>query len=201
MLDLVPRLHSTHDDRHQSERGGERSHQDRTQPLLAALKHQLEPEGHTLDGLEVAKVADQQDAVPGGDAKHSDEATPLVYYGDEIGMPGAGDPDNRRFMQWSTLDSKQTYLKDRLKKLGDIRSKHPALRRGTRTTLESSADVWAYSRITAGDTVYVAVNRSDSPKDVGSLPGGSYVELVTGAAATGPTVTIPARQTRIFVTK
>jgi glycosidase len=25
---------------------------------------------------------------------------PLIYYGDEIGMPGAGDPDNRRFMQW-----------------------------------------------------------------------------------------------------
>ena len=36
--------------------------------------------------------------------------------------------------------------KDRLAKLGDIRSKHPALRRGTRTTLESNADVWAYSR-------------------------------------------------------
>jgi glycosidase len=132
---------------------------------------------------------------------YTNRGAPLLYYGDEIGLPGAGDPDNRRFMQWTPLDSKQTYLKDRLKKLGDIRGKHPALRRGTRTTLESSADVWAYSRITTGDTVYVAVNRSDSPKDVNSLPSGNYTELVTGAAASGPKATIPARQTRIFVTK
>ena len=132
---------------------------------------------------------------------YTNRGAPLVYYGDEIGLPGGGDPDNRRFMQWSTLDANQTYLKDRIKKLGDIRSKHPALRRGTRTTLESSADVWAYSRITTGDTVYVAVNRSDSPKDVNSLPGGNYTELVTGAGASGPKVSIPARQTRIFVSK
>ncbi len=132
---------------------------------------------------------------------YTNRGAPLVYYGDEIGLPGGGDPDNRRFMQWSALDANQTYLKARIKTLGDIRSKHPALRRGTRTTLESSADVWAYSRITTGDTVYVAVNRSDSPKDVTSLPGGNLAELVTGAAASGPKVTIPARQTRIFVTK
>ncbi|MFY0534764.1 hypothetical protein [Nannocystis pusilla] len=25
---------------------------------------------------------------------------PLIYYGDEIGMAGAGDPDNRRMMDW-----------------------------------------------------------------------------------------------------
>ena len=132
---------------------------------------------------------------------NTNRGAPLVYYGDEIGLPGAGDPDNRRFMQWSTLDANQTYLKDRIQKLGDIRSKHPALRRGTRTTLESSADVWAYSRVTTGDAVYVAVNRSDSPKDVNSLPGGNYTELVTGATASGPKVSIPARQTRIFVSK
>jgi len=131
----------------------------------------------------------------------TNRGAPLVYYGDEIGLPGAGDPDNRRFMQWTGLSANQTYLKTRLAKLGDIRSKHPALRRGTRTTLESNADVWAYSRVTTGDTVYVAVNRSDSDKPVTSMPSGALTELVTGAAANGPNVTIPARQTRIFVTK
>jgi glycosidase len=132
---------------------------------------------------------------------YTNRGAPLVYYGDEIGLPGGGDPDNRRFMQWSGLTANQTYLNDRLKKLGDIRSKHPALRRGTRSTLESNADVWAYSRITTGDAVYVAVNRSDSAKDVTSLPSGALTELVTGAAVNGPTASIPARQTRIFVAK
>jgi glycosidase len=132
---------------------------------------------------------------------YTNRGAPLVYYGDEIGLPGAGDPDNRRFMPWTALDSKQQYLKTRLQKLGEIRSKHPALRRGTRTTLESNADVWAFSRVTNGDTVYVAINRSDSDKNVTTLPSGTLTELVTGAAASGPTVAIPARQTRIFVTK
>jgi len=132
---------------------------------------------------------------------YTNRGAPLVYYGDEIGLPGAGDPDNRRPMPWGALGTNQAYLKDRLAKLGDIRHKHPALRRGTRTTLESNADVWAYSRITNGDTVYVAVNRGDSDKNVTTLPSGALTELVTGAAANGPTVSIPARQTRIFVTK
>lgn len=131
----------------------------------------------------------------------TNRGAPLVYYGDEIGLPGAGDPDNRRFMQWSGLSANQTFLRDRLKKLGDIRSKHPALRRGVRTTLEidGGGDVWVYSRVTSGDTVYVAVNRSDSPKDIRSLPSGSYTELVTGAPQNGSNAQIPARETRIFV--
>ena len=132
---------------------------------------------------------------------YTNRGAPLVYYGDEIGLPGAGDPDNRRFMQWSALSANQTYLKDRLKKLGDIRSKHPALRRGTRTTIQSTSDTWVYSRVTSGDTVYVAVNRSDSAKDVGGLPSGALTELVTGAAVSGPSFSVPARQTRIFVAK
>jgi len=32
---------------------------------------------------------------------------PCIYYGDEIGLPGAGDPDNRRPMQFNNLDSMQ----------------------------------------------------------------------------------------------
>jgi glycosidase len=131
----------------------------------------------------------------------TNRGVPLVYYGDEIGMPGAGDPDNRRFMQWSNLDANQVWLHDRVKKLLAIRAAHPALRRGARTTLSVDADSWAYSRVTTGDTVYVAINRSDSPKSVGGLPAGPLTELVDGQNATGPTVTIPPRQTRIFVTK
>ena len=131
----------------------------------------------------------------------TNRGAPLVYYGDEIGLPGAGDPDNRRFMKWSGETQNQTYLRDRLKKLGEIRSKHPALRRGTRTTIQADADTWAYVRATTGDTVYVAVNRSDSAKDVNNLPSGALTELVTGQPASGPKVSIPPRQTRIFVTK
>ena len=130
---------------------------------------------------------------------YTNRGAPLVYYGDEIGLPGAGDPDNRRFMQWSGLTPNQTFLRERIKKLADIRSKHPALRRGTRTTLQADADVWVYNRVTSGDTVYVAINRSDSAKEINTLPTAALTELVTGQAASGPKASIPPRQTRIFV--
>ncbi|MBK6462504.1 MAG: hypothetical protein IPF92_16050 [Myxococcales bacterium] len=131
----------------------------------------------------------------------TNRGAPLIYYGDEIGLPGAGDPDNRRFMQWTGLDANQTFLRDRVKKLLDIRAKHPATRRGVRATISADADTWVYSRTTTGDTVYVAVNRSDSEKTVSGLPGGQLDELVTGVGAAGPSATIPARQTRVFYKK
>lgn len=131
----------------------------------------------------------------------TNRGAPLVYYGDEIGLPGAGDPDNRRFMQWSGLSQSQTFLRDRIKRLADIRSKHPALRRGTRTTLRVTDDVWAFARAMDHDIVYVVINRSDAPRDVPGLPAAALEELVVGGSVTGPTVTVPARQTRIFVPK
>lgn len=124
---------------------------------------------------------------------------PLIYYGDEIGMPGAGDPDNRRFMQWTGLSANQTWLRDRVSKLTSIRAAHPALRRGSRLTTWVDADGWVYERTFGTDTVYVAINRADYAKPVGGLPAGALQELVTGAATSGPGFTIPPRQTRIFV--
>ncbi|MCA9590423.1 MAG: hypothetical protein KC657_34205 [Myxococcales bacterium] len=131
----------------------------------------------------------------------TNRGAPLIYYGDEIGLPGAGDPDNRRFMQWAGYDANQTYLLERIKKLGQIRKDHPSLRRGIRTTLDANDDLWVFSRSTTGDTVYVAINRGDSDKTTTALPGGQLTELITGAVVSGPNATIPARQTRIYVTK
>ncbi|HEV7559591.1 MAG TPA: alpha-amylase family glycosyl hydrolase, partial [Kofleriaceae bacterium] len=39
---------------------------------------------------------------------------PMLYYGDDYGMPGAGDPDNRRFMQWSGYSASQQTLHDQI---------------------------------------------------------------------------------------
>ncbi len=129
------------------------------------------------------------------------KGAPLVYYGDEIGLPGAGDPDNRRFMQWSGLSADQQFLHDRMKALLGIRAAHPALRRGVRTTISSSGDHWFFSAVTKGDTVYVAINRGDTDRTVNGLPSGALTELVTNQPASGPSATVPARQTRVWVAK
>jgi glycosidase len=126
------------------------------------------------------------------------KGVPLIYYGDEVGMPGAGDPDNRRMMQWSNYSAGQSYLLGRIKKLTKIRADHPALRRGTRTTVSVDTDTYAYKMSTAGDEVYVAVNRSDQSQQVGNLPGGSLTDLLNGGTVMGPSVAVPARSARVL---
>jgi len=127
---------------------------------------------------------------------------PLIYYGDEIGMPGLGDPDNRRFMEWDATGytAGQVLLLDRMKKLGAIRAAHPALRRGTRTTLYTDDDAWVYKMSDGADTVYVMLNRSDTAKPlaVGSLPFATLTDAMTGETVTGPNVIVPARSARIL---
>jgi glycosidase len=131
----------------------------------------------------------------------TNRGAPLIYYGDELGLPGAGDPDNRRFMQWSGLSANQVFLFERVKALFKIRSEHPALRRGVRQNLAADDDTWLYARTTTGDTVYVAINRADTARSAGILPTGSYTELLTGEAHPGGNVQVPPRQTRIYVKK
>jgi glycosidase len=132
----------------------------------------------------------------------TNKGAPLIYYGDEIGQPGAGDPDNRRMMPWGNYSAAQQGLHDRIAALTAIRAAHPAMRRGARTTLSVSNDLWVYSLTTGAgdptpDTVYVAINRSDGDLTTSALPSG-LTELITNTPAGTPPITIPARQTRVF---
>ncbi|AKT40284.1 alpha-amylase family glycosyl hydrolase [Chondromyces crocatus] len=130
---------------------------------------------------------------------YTTKGVPLIYYGDEIGLPGAGDPDNRRFMAWSGYSAGQTKLLNHMKKLGTIRAAHPALRRGNRQTLTVNTDTLAYSMTGSGETVYVTINRSDTAQQVGGLPAGQFTDALTNESVSGPTVTVPPRSSRILV--
>ena len=117
---------------------------------------------------------------------------PLIYYGDEVGLPGGGDPDNRRFMPWSGLSVDQTNLRTALSKLTRVRRDHAALRRGTRTILGSSPHTLVYEMQSPGDDVYVALNRDDTSQAAGGLPPGDYDDLVGGGTVHAP-LSIPPR--------
>lgn len=111
---------------------------------------------------------------------------PLIYYGDEIGLPGALFPDNARMMVFGELDVSQLWLKDRLSLLAEIRAEHSALRRGTRTTRATAADTWLYSMADETDTVWVAVNRSSTTETIAAgMPTGNFTNLVSGAPVSG----------------
>ena len=129
---------------------------------------------------------------------------PLLYYGDEIGLAGGGDPDNRRVMPWddSELTVHQLTLRDRFQELAWIRAENKALSRGVRSTLEVDPDLWVYRMggcgVAAPDVV-VGLNRSDSEREM-TLPEGSWEDLLLAEPAemTETSQSIAPRGYRVF---
>jgi cyclomaltodextrinase / maltogenic alpha-amylase / neopullulanase len=73
---------------------------------------------------------------------------PFIYYGDEIGMSGAADPDNRRMMRFgSDVRPDENWLLDETSKLIHMRRERPELRRGDLEILlaDDSVLVWMRS--------------------------------------------------------
>jgi glycosidase len=122
---------------------------------------------------------------------------PLIYYGDEIGLAGGGDPDNRRAMPWSdaALNPHQLTLRQRVSQLARIRAENPVVARGARTTLAATQDTWVYrmGACMGGRDVIVAVNRADAPRTV-TLPAGPFDDLLrAGATVAGGSTELAAR--------
>ena len=89
---------------------------------------------------------------------------PTIYQGDEFGMPGANDPDNRRMMIFG--DDLNEYQKETLslvKKLAAIRHAHPAFRRGERDVLHREKEALAYIMNEGTETMFIVINRGDAP--------------------------------------
>lgn len=93
--------------------------------------------------------------------------TPSIYYGEEIGMDGGRDPDDRRPMQWERAVVSNPLLAY-YKKLIQIRNSHPALQSGdTNVTMsDDGANTIGYERNFGDDHVVVVLNRSESQTDV-----------------------------------
>jgi glycosidase len=104
---------------------------------------------------------------------------PLVYYGDEYGQPGAGDPDNRRFMKWSNYSSSELATLDHTKRLGAARAELNALRRGNRTTMWIDDNLYIFARVAGNDAAVVVINREWNPRTV-MVPVPAGVPLANG---------------------
>ncbi len=149
---------------------------------------------------------------------------PLVYYGDEIGIPGHGDPDNRQPLRWhvddllgvgSVDDLQGRVSADELatarhvRALGQARKDHPALSKGGWTEWWREPDVGAYARAADGDFALVILNRSgdvrtlDNGLAFAGLPEGTWEDVLTGETFTSTgdriSVQVPARGSRVLV--
>ncbi len=84
---------------------------------------------------------------------------PTLYYGDEIGMTGAGDPDNRRPMIWGELTEDQLHTRGTLAALNRLRLDSVALRRGSLRVHLTGEERVLFSRTTPEQTVLVLLSR------------------------------------------
>ena len=134
--------------------------------------------------------------------------TPLVYYGDEIALPGGNDPDNRRdfpggwredprnaFDATGRSDVEQAVW-SHLQTLLKLRAERADLRRAPIENLFVSDQAYVFRR---GRTV-VAINNGNSPATV-KLPSVSLnadvLKTCTAPAGDG-TLTVPARSSCVF---
>ncbi len=137
---------------------------------------------------------------------------PLIYYGDEIGMPGAADPDNRRMMRFGTdVNAREQRLLAHVRAVGHLRSTHLGLMRGARRTMLTDGDGYVYARGTGSDCAIVALNRGLTsrtvsvpvPAELGVPDGTMLRDALGGASVTvmGGAVQVPfgVRSSAIYV--
>ena len=124
---------------------------------------------------------------------------PTIYYGDELQMVGADDPDCRRAMAWGegSRDTVEWYAN-----LAAIRRQYNALQRGEIIPLDANDDdMISYARKDGSDQMVIAANRTESDKTVtldvsSAVKDGEFTDLITGKkyAVSGGSVeiTVPA---------
>jgi len=87
---------------------------------------------------------------------------PVVYYGDEIGMAGGGDPDSRRPMRFDGLNQYETRTREIVSQLGKLRQQRLSLIYGDFNVLHITDETWVYARRYFDEVTIVAFNKGDS---------------------------------------
>ena len=88
---------------------------------------------------------------------------PTIYYGDEAGVCGFTDPDNRRTYPWGREDHELiAFHKEAIR----IHKEHPALRTGSLKILGGEENVLAYARFKGNDRIVIVINNRSERTEV-----------------------------------
>lgn len=106
---------------------------------------------------------------------------PMVYYGDELGLKGGKDPDNRRCMPWNKVEGND--LLNYYKKLIDLKKNISSLYKGDIKIIlkDEVNNVLVFKRKCKYKAVYIVINNSYIPQTVTFKieRSGKYTELIT----------------------
>lgn len=127
----------------------------------------MSEKGATVEGLKLAQTLIM-----------TSRGTPILYYGDELAMRGAGDPDNRRDFPGGFSGDKQNAFTangrtaeendvwNHVAKLGALRKELIALRTGASYDLLDEDQQMAYARVANNQAVIVVFNNDTKPANV-----------------------------------
>ncbi|MFC1527555.1 alpha-amylase family glycosyl hydrolase [Candidatus Neomarinimicrobiota bacterium] len=94
---------------------------------------------------------------------------PVVYYGEEIGLMGSGDPGNRRPMRFGDyITNSERELLFKIRKLNELRSKYPALAVGDLEILKANGPLLIIQKSYFGEKIIVAINNGSIEQSIES---------------------------------
>ena len=108
---------------------------------------------------------------------------PTIYYGDEYGMRGGVDPDDRRTFDWSQVSSGNTSIA-LFHKLIAMREAYPALRSGSYITLltDDANKIYSFGRMDQKNRIAVVLNQ-DSQSHTVTIPA-YQLSMMNGSKVT-----------------
>jgi len=128
-------------------------------PKAEQARRRLSPELREKARRRLRAAAVLQFTLPG---------SPCIYYGDEAGMEGFGDPFNRGFFPWGREDGELTEL---FRRLAMLKKASSALRQGDIAFSGADGDAICFMRRVGALRVMVAVSRAEA---VLPLPESGY---------------------------
>ena len=134
---------------------------------------------------------------------------PMIYYGDEVGLWGSDDPNNRKPMLWKDLEPYDEpgmeVMDEQLehyRAIVALRNAHPALRTGSIRTIltDDELDVMAFIRENDEEEILVVLNASPDEATVTVPVDGDGWTTAFGDSGEGfPTVTVGGLQGVVWI--
>ncbi|MFA9492266.1 MAG: alpha-amylase family glycosyl hydrolase, partial [Anaerolineales bacterium] len=132
--------------------------------------HYLPLGSHDTVRLATALKSDEQRILTAFTFQFFFPGAPAIYYGDEVGLKGGKDPDNRRAFIWEK-DTWNHKIREHLENLVSLRSELPQLRRGEFqiVSVDEVAGVATFRRIYKDRAAVLVMNISSTSQQI-NLP-------------------------------
>ena len=156
-------------------------------------------EGHSMAELRGLRLSDQEKALAktrlfiAAALQYTAFGIPSLFYGDEAGLEGYGDPFCRSPFPWGREDRE---IQAFYRKLGAIRGENSAFADGDFKILRESASALVFSRKNAENYIIVAANRGKEAFEMRLSAGG--VELLSNTRVEKGKIAVPCDSVRIW---